>query len=353
MRPARLAVVFLLLSAACSACSAGSDTGPSGPTDNPYGITATGPGVLSVSPIDTSQVIATSPLGNLSPPGHVLPTDHVYISFVDPWNGNVLNNDCRKRPIYAAGAGVVDFTMVTETRGDTKVDIQMTKTFHYYYDHVLLLPGIQNGTSVAAGQQIATTTGLCPSFDLGVWDMDVTLPGLVNEARYGDGTRHAVSPYKYFTAPLRALYLARSRMMEGVPADREGRTDYGVAGRLVGDWFHVSLPVDAFSAGSVDGWAKSVAFVYDQFDNTSPRISIGGTITQPTAGTIGNNDPDPKTVSVASGRVAYAFTPTRGAATPGWVLVQMTAADRIRIEFFANTTSRPTAFTAAAQEYVR
>ena len=69
------------------------------------GITATGPGVLSVSPIDTARVVATSPLGNLAPPGHVLPTDHVYFSYVEPWTGNVLNNDCSRRPIYAAGPG--------------------------------------------------------------------------------------------------------------------------------------------------------------------------------------------------------------------------------------------------------
>ena len=337
-----------------TACGGGSSGGPtSNSTDNPYGITVTGPGVLSVSPIDTSQVRAASPLGKLGPPDHTLPTDHVYVSFVDPWNGNQQNNDCSKRAIYAAGSGVVDLVLVTETRGDTKVDVQMTKTFHYYYDHVLLLPAITVGTHVAAGQQIGTTTGFCPSFDIGVWDLDVTPPGLVNPGRYGVSTLHAVSPYKYFTEPLRSLYYSRSRMFEGVPANKDGRTDYGIAGRLIGDWFHSSLPVDANSAGSSNGWSKSIAFAYDWYDSTSPRISIGGTISAPILGSVGRNDPDPATVTVASGLVAYQLIPPGGSDSLGWLLVQMTAADRIRVQFFAAATARPSAFTTAAQDYLR
>jgi hypothetical protein len=192
----------VLLVAACG----GGSGGPVDPNGTAFGITATGPGVLAVSPIDTASVIWTTPLGSIAPPGHVLPTDHVYISFVDAYSGNQQNNDCMtKRPIYAAGSGVIEFTIVTETRGDTKVSVQMTKTFHYYYDHVLLLPGFVVGTRVSAGQQIATTAGGCPSFDIGVWDLEATNGGFVNPARYGASTLHATSPYKYFTAPLRAV----------------------------------------------------------------------------------------------------------------------------------------------------
>ena len=336
------------------ACGGGSG-GPTGSNSNPYGITTTGPGVLSASPIDTAQVITTTPLGNIGPPGHVLPTDHVYISFVNAYSGNQQNNDCTtKRPIYAAGSGVIDFTFVTETRGDTKVDVQMTTTFHYYYDHILLLPGITVGTKVTAGQQIATTAGGCPSFDIGVWDLDATNSGFVNRARYGESTLHAMSPYKYFTAPLRALYLSRSRLLEGVPANKDGRIDWGIAGRLVGDWFHSSLQVDANSAGSPDGWSKSIAFTYDWYDNTRPVLSIGGTITTPGSGKVGRSDPDPAIVTPASGIVGYQLTQiSTGLIRPGWLLVQMIASDRIRVEYFPDAAARPATFTAAAQEYAR
>ena len=336
------------------ACGGGGGGGTSG-SGNPIGdsITATGPGVLSVSPLATSTLVWATPLGNLSPPGHVTPTDHVYLMFVDPWNGNQQAADCSKRPVYAAGSGTVMFILQTEAQGDTKVMVQMTRTFFYYYDHVLLLPGIQVGSRVAAGDQIATTTGRCPSIDLGVYDLDVTLPGLVNPSRYGEMGAHAVSPYKYFSEPLRSLYYSRVRAYANVPVDKDGRIDFGVRGRLAGDWFHASI---ASSGPSVtvgpEGWGKTVSFAYDWYDR-SPRISIGGTIATPGVLAIAPGDPDPAGVSVASGVVAFKGTGVIGRIGDGWVLAHMLSDERIKIEFFAGATSRPAGFTAAAQEYVR
>ncbi len=322
-----------------------------GDLTNPYNLSTTGPGVLSVSPIDLSQVMAVTPLGYLGPPGHVLPSDHIYISFIDAWNGMLQNADCSKRPIYAAGSGVIDFIMVTQSP-DTKVDVQMTKTFHYYYDHILLLPGMSLGTRVSAGQQIATTAGHCPSFDLGTWELGNTLPGLVSPNRYDDQTRYAASPMNYFSPSLRAIYLARVRLSDGVPSNKIGKIDYGIAGKLVGDWFHSSVPVDAYASGSA-AWDKTIGFVYDWYDNTSVRISIGGTITDPLLAQIGPGDPDPAFVTTANGLVTYSLYRPGATDGAGWLLVQMTAADRIRVQYFASAGTRPTGFTAAAQDYRR
>jgi len=115
-------------------------------------------------PLDTSTIVAITPLGQVSPPGHTQPTDHICVSFVDPWNGQQQFNNCSPRPVRAAGSGVITFTCITEpSGGDTKVDIQMTKSFHYYDDHVRLKPGMVPGARVNAGDTIATTTGRCPS----------------------------------------------------------------------------------------------------------------------------------------------------------------------------------------------
>lgn len=322
--------------------------------NNPYGLTATGPGVLSVTPLDTSTWYASTPLGALAPPGHVLPTDHVYLYFVNAWGGQQQNADCRARPVRAAGAGVVSFVLVSETTGDTKVDVQMTKTFHYYYDHVLLKSGITLGSRVNAGDTIATTTGRCPSMDLGVYNLELTPGGLVNTARYAGQTLHVVSPYPYFAEPLRSWIYAHVRMLEGVPSNKDGRTDWGVRGKLVGDWFHSSLANEPPSTiGGPAGWPKTISFAYDWYDNTQPRISIGGTISVPGLLRTAATDPDPATVSVASGLVVYQGTPVLGSIAPGWLLVQMVTDERMRVEFVANTITKPVAFTSAAQEYVR
>lgn len=63
--------------------------------------------------------------------------------------------------------------------------------------------------------------------------------------------------------------------------------------------------------------------------------------------------PDPASVSPASGIVAYAGTPTTGQIGAGWLLVQLLAEERIKVEFFAGARSAPGGFSAAAQEYVR
>lgn len=339
---------------AVGACGDGGSAS-SGPVtdDERNGITATGPGVLSVSPLDTSTLVATTPLGALAPPGHVLPTDHVYMYFVDPWSGQQQNNDCRARPVRAAGSGVITFVLQTETGGDTKVNVQMTKTFHYYYDHVLLRPGIGLGSRVSAGDTIAYTMGRCPSMDLGVTDYDVSPPGFVNASRYAGSTGHGVSPYKYFAEPLRTWLYAHVRVYEGVPANKDGRIDYGVRGHLVGDWFHSSI---ASATSSVtmgpEGWPKTISFAYDWFDHT-PRISVGGTITDAGVLRIAPGDIDPANVTSANGVVAYQTTSTLGRIVSGWMLVQMTSDERIRVEYFAGAISRPGAFTAAVQEYVR
>lgn len=345
------AAIAASLMALIVACGGGGGSSSGGTANNAYGITATGPGVLSVSPLDTATLVYATPLGKLAPPAHVLPTDHVYLYFVDPWSSQQQAADCSARPVYAAGSGVVSFSVVTEAQGDTKVMVQMTQTFMYYYDHVLLLPNVKVGTRVAAGEQIATTTGRCPSMDLGVIDLEVSPPGYLNPVRYGDYGAHVASPYKYFSESLRTLYRSRVRLFEGVPADRDGRVDWGVRGRLVGDWFHASLGTQA-SASGPDAWVKSVAFAYDWFDG-APRISIGGTIATAGVLAIAAGDPDPAAVSVGSGLVAYQGTPKLGGISTGWLLAQMLADDRIKLEYFAGATSRPTAFTTAAQEYLR
>lgn len=340
------------LVAGLAACGSHDTTSPD-PNGNSFGITATGPGVLSVSPLDTSTIYYSTPLGMIAPPGHVLPTDHVYIYFVDPWSGQQQNNDCSARPVRAAGSGVVTFTLVTESGGDTKVDVQMTKSFHYYYDHVLLKPGVVVGTHVSAGDTIGTTTGRCPSMDLGAYDTEVTAPNFVNTARYGDGTLHVVSPYKYFTEPLRSFYYAHIRLFQGRPVNLDGRTDWGVPGTLAGDWFHSSLANESMNVvNGPNGWPKSLSFAYDWFDN-APRISIGGTIASPSVLSIDATDPDFKTVRVSSGVVAYHGSLTNGLAGGGWLLVQLLSDARLKVEYFNGATSRPTAFTSAAQEYVR
>ena len=163
-----------------------------------------------------------------------------------------------------------------------------------------------------------------------------------------------MSPYKYFAEPLRTWMYSRVRLQQGIPANKDGRIDYGVRGKLGGDWFHASLGTGStINAMGPDGWPKTISFAYDWFENASPRISIGGTISEPGVVRIGSGEPDPATVGVANGIVAYQTTATLGRIESGWMLVQMMAEDRMRVQYFAGASERPAGFTAAAQEYWR
>ncbi len=49
-------------------------------TDNPNSAEITA-GSLSFSPLDTAHFVALVPLGNLNPPGHTFPSDHMYFYY--------------------------------------------------------------------------------------------------------------------------------------------------------------------------------------------------------------------------------------------------------------------------------
>lgn len=101
-----------------------------------------------------------------------------------------------------------------------------------------------------------------------------------------------------------------------------------------------------------EGWVKTISFANDWF-NAAPRISVGGTIAAAGLLAIRNDTPDPTTASAASGLVAYQGSPLLGQIGEGWLLVQMLAEDRIKVEYLKGATQQPAAFTNAAQEYVR
>ena len=69
-------------------------------------------------------------------------------------------------------------------------------------------------------------------------------------------TAHTGAPLKYFTEPIRsALY----RRIDRTPSDpiRDGRIDYGVRGRLIGDWFLSTLVKGPDNVGGGVGHSRS------------------------------------------------------------------------------------------------
>ena len=308
-------------------------TGPISPGDG----FPTGAVSFRSSPIDLGAIQWITPLGNLNPPGHTLPTSHIYFYFANPDAGE--SPVAKRVPFAAPGDGTVT-TLLGGLGAESKLFVRQTSTFTYTIDHLILTVPLAQGSKVTAGQVLGTT-GSAYGIDLGVINETMTLP-FVNPSRYGWDMLHAEAPLKFFDEPVRSQLYAK---VERLGPDLDGRIDFDIAGRLVGNWF--------FGAGD----AFPLVFTYDTYDPSQVRIAVN---TGPVQGvfSVAATDPLPRDVSVASGKVLY--TLRRGItglrrpnpAILGFMLVQMIDDSRVTEEMFA-PSSPPTDFTGNARTFSR
>lgn len=346
-RTRRTGLAATSLLAVLIACSSSDSGGPTGSDHDPTPPPPGGVASFSVEPMTTSGTL--TPLGSLNPPGHVLPTNHVYFYAVD-FDHPPAIPDSTVRPVYAPATGAVDYILQSGGVSDWKIAFRATTNFYYYLDHVVLTHPIKVGDIVHAGDQVGTS-GPGATIDLGAYDMSQTLTGFANPARYGRETLNCVSPWAYFTEPLRSEHYARMRRIATAP-DKDGHIDLDVPGHLAGNWFEQSLPAD--SSEGPGGWPRTVAFVTDYYDPSLIRISIGGTIDGPGVWTIPPAAPRPADVSVVSGLVAYPLMYTGSTTIQyGLMLVQLIDATHLKIEVFPGSQATSGAFDAAAHSYIR
>jgi len=309
---------------------------------------ANGVAQFSVLPVSLAPGQSVTALGNLNPPGHVLPTDHIYFYDGDLSNNQPFGNEVRDILMPATGAVVF---ILRPAVTDYKIIFRATNDFYFYLDHVFLSQTLTVGQVLQAGTKIGVT-GQGSAIDLGAFDMTVKHTGFVDTLRYPGQTLHYVGPRSYFTPALKADIDAHLHRIASA-ADKDGQIDFSVAGKLVGDWFLLGMPKD--SSSGPYGWTRSIAFVYDYYDPTSVRISIGGTVANAGVWAIDANAPRPETVTPANGIVSYKlysgfdpnFPPT------GLLLVQMTDASTIKAEYFAGSSASATQFTSNAVTFVR
>lgn len=331
------------------ACKKNADN-PGSPADT-FDMGVSGPGTFTYSPLKISDIQFATPLGNLNPPGHTLPSDHVYFYWVNPDRRTPGDMDVM-RVVYAPGSGTVTYMNgPVPPDVDAKIDVKMTNTFHYYLDHVVLNSTIKVGSTIKAGQVVGTSSPQSFAVDLGVYNDEITLKGLAIPARYPYQTIHSDSPYKYFVQPLRdSLYAKVTR----TGPDKDGKIDYDQPGRLVGCWFLKGLAVGDASA-TPDAWPKHLAFVYDMNTPGSVRVSIGGILTMRGLYAAFQNSPNPADISMANGRVGIKLTSAFDFPNiiVGILVVQMTASDTIKVQTFPNVFVDTVQFDSNASTYTR
>jgi hypothetical protein len=327
------ATAAALAAAACSGPNRNvSPTQPTSTVPQPADVP---PGTLTLraSPIDINEIRFITPLGNLNPPGHTTPTDHIYFYFANPSTEQPAS---RRMEFRAPGDGVVT-TVLGGLGQESKVFVRQTSTFIYYLDHLILTVPLERNSRVTAGQVLGTT-GAAYGIDLGVINDTLTL-NFVAPSRYIYDTIHTDAPLKYFEEPLKSALYSR---VQRIGSERDGRIDYDVAGRLAGNWFIANSQTAA------------AAFAYDTYD--PDRVVICTAVgTLQGVWNIAATDPAPRDVSPSTGRVLYTLSrsitgPPVATTVSGYMLIEMTDATHIKMETF---TARPADFTAAAGTFAR
>ena len=327
--------VSAVLALSIAACGDHTSTSPNPDDGFPSGI-----GALTVVPVDSVGEIV--PLGHIQPVGHTLPTDHIYFYF-RKFHGvscAFCGTPTPTQQVRAPAAGTVTF-IIQPGGTDYKVQARMTKTTYWYLDHVALSPSIHVGSVLHAGDVIGTTPAGSIAIDLGYLNYDITQP-FVKPIRYGESTLHSDAPLKYYAEPLRTQLYAKVLRPAGV-SDLDGGIAFDVDGHLAGNWFHESLAETEGAGMNSDGWSRSLTFAPDEYDPRIGRIVWGGYIGPINVYAYKSTDPRPADVTPASGIVHYhlnTIDPNTGFTyDAGELVVQMTATDRIKIEYGASFTS--------------
>lgn len=366
------------------AAGCGNVSGPgSGP---PSGLAACGSAPLfTVPPIPIGSIAVLAPLGNLNPPGHTLPTDHLYF-----YPGGAAGTS---NPVPLSAPGDITIHSVTrQTRSGggaaDLVDYGLSFTpctdVDFYFAHISsITPALASqigtftscnpaystggftyiqcykevGIRLAVGTAIGTAGGPGEgALDLGGYDRRVAPLAFVNPSRsYGSGTsfgqNQTICPVDYFTTAVRDSL----RAIFGRPGRR--RTVEPLCGTLMQDVSNTAQGRWYFGQAGNDD--PHLALVHDNVDPTEGAFSVGvsipslpSTVYLFTPATTGRLNLDFSRVT-ADGQL-YCYEPiTTGTRH---ILLQLTSSTTIRIEGGTGPTCGPSsgwALSAAAVTFSR
>ena len=376
---------------ACFALACGDSA--TGPQDPPKGLAGCqGNEFLTVAPIDPALLREIVPLGNLSPPGHTLPTDHLYMNTPKVAGVAAVAN------VVAPGSIVVTgVTKSTRTAGGTADATDYGITFFpcadviMFFAHIVALsadlsakvgaltvcdaPYSTGGTtavdcrktveiSLAAGASIGTVGGPTnPGVDYGGNDRRVPPLAFVNPSRsYGGGSsfgqNNVVCPLDYFVPAVATALRAR------LGGNGVTRTIPPVCGTVMQD-----LANTAQGRWYFDNTTRDDAHLALAHDNVDPRLgvisagtsipslpSLAGdvrTFTPSASGRVNTDFP-----MVTADNQIYCYQTFRGNVSPParHVLIQLLSPTRVRIDGIVGATCGDPAtwaFSSGAREFSR
>ena len=269
-------------------------------------------------PFEFAKLQSMTPLGNMNPPAHTFPTDHIYLFHHVGREGDAPYD------VFAPAEGTV---VMVQREADDAVYIASSSVHTYFIGHMLVDKTIVANQHIAAGQKIGTTGPISHALDLGVLNSSRE-NAFINPDRYGVNSRRSEAPFTFFSQSLKDQL---GPLVTTTPENREGNFVFDRAGTLSGNWFHETLAISE-SVGPAAG-PKHIAFVRDIVDPSRRVVSMGGTVGKAGVYFMETSDPDPTSVTPSSGPVTLHLSNMQQGTTGVPMVVTLTAADRIRVQF--------------------
>lgn len=337
-------------------------------------------GVLTAPLMDPKYISALTPLGNINPPSHTSPVDHIYFATdftgripllapADAWITNLTEilqagSSGKYVPVgyvvrYIVCDGLVlDFASYTDLTKPLRDEIASQKPDCKYG---IVKPGHTGGPEgqcyynvsykVKSGDEIgwvqAVKRGQSYDLPFEIWAANYNKPARsdVNWNYYNDDRyAHSMCTFDLYAGDLRnAFYSKFPRTIEPVC----GQVNQDIVGTIQGMWY-----AGDSSEKDLEFQGKGLAFLHNNIDPTQGEISIGGHFTKQ-AGVImfkpthsGNIDREPS--EVKSDGTIYCYNSNQGGTgVGGKVLVQLLDSHHMRVEHLVGTCGSVETFQRA------
>jgi hypothetical protein len=300
-----------------------------------------GPVELSVSPMKPEDFSILIPYG-LVVGGHVTPIDHQYFSptvFHSPRDTYEVRAMADGRIVEIGARQRQNPNDPNDKFEEYRIVFSHTCTFFTYYDLVTsLTPDLKteyektknaDGYSgrinfpVKAGQVIGKIGG--QTLDFAVWNTEKPLSGFVILEHYKDEPWkiYTANPYDYYTEELKELLIERNPRT--VPPI-EGKIDYDIDGKLIGNWFLEGS--EGYIGGRIsEYWKTHLSIVPDHYDPTRFIVSFGDFNGETKQLAISDSSFDPALIGVSSGLqklnlASYSYTDGEGNLWNGFTLIK-------------------------------
>lgn len=266
--------------------------------------------IFTKIPVDPDKILFVTPLGNLNPPDHTTPTDHIYLVVK---NNNEIHPEFVTKVFAPADITITRITHSTtkksskEFSNDYSIDFSPCQDIQAKFGHVTKLSSkltslVDHGKSdcqtqyprpedeytycnlelnekISSGEELGEVGG-GTSTGLDFWAIDLRSKELsyANSKRYNLYQLHTVCPVDLFEQSQKAILSKKFGRSEKKRSIEPlcGAINQDVVGTAQGNWTTAEGYIDR-----PDAWSKALALVHDNIDPAIGIVSIGGTIGNP------------------------------------------------------------------------